>query len=175
MADEEVLTPEKIEAFLAAYIEEAGALEVAYVRRAWNATDLRELSNELSARKLARESRDASVKLGRRFADLVNGMIGHTVIESDLHYAVAFGAAGAALGIPVNAVALAFLNQSITGLVSACQRLLPLGQSAAAKILWNLKPVIARVSKAEEAFCFNPYLELASMRHGSIETRLFIS
>jgi urease accessory protein len=179
LADEEVLTPDKVEAFLVSYIEEAGALEAAYVGRAWDSTNLPELSEELSARKLARESRDASIKLGRRFADLINGMLGHTVIERELHYAVAFGAAGAALGIPVNAVVLAFLNQSITGLVSACQRLMPLGQSAAAKILWNLKPVIVAAShsriQTEEALCFNPYLELASMRHGSIETRLFIS
>ena len=86
-----------------------------------------------------------------------------------------FGAAGAALGIPVDPVALAYLNQSITGLVSACQRLMPLGQVAASRILWNLKPAIARGSLSEEASCFSPYLELASMRHGSIETRLFIS
>jgi urease accessory protein UreF len=52
---------------------------------------------------------------------------------------------------------------------------MPLGQVAAAKIIWNLKPAIAKASQGEEAFCFNPYLELASMRHGSIETRLFIS
>jgi urease accessory protein len=175
LADEEVLTPDKVEAFLCSYIEEAGALEAAYVRRAWHATDLRALSEELSARKLARESRDASLKLGRRFAEFINGMLGHVVIESDLHYAVAFGAAGAALGVPVNAVTLAYLNQSTMGLVSACQRLMPLGQAAAAKMIWNLKPAIAKASQCEEAFCFNPFLELASMRHGSIETRLFIS
>lgn len=179
LADEEILTPDKVEAFLTAHIEEAGTLEVAYVRRAWHSTDLRTLSEELSARKLARESRDASLKLGRRFAEFVNGMLGHGVIENDLHYAVAFGAAGAALGIPVNAVALAYLNQSVMGLVSACQRLMPLGQAAAAKIIWNLKPAIAAACHSsiqpEEAFCFNPFLELASMRHGSIETRLFIS
>ncbi len=175
LTDEEVLTPEKVEAFLVAYLEEAGSLEAAYVWRAWYSADLRGLSEELSARKLARESRDASMKLGRRFAELVNGMLGHAVVETDLHYAVAFGSAGAALGIPANAVVLAYLNQSILGLVSACQRLMPLGQAAAAKIIWNLKPEIARVSQNEEAFCFNPYLELASMRHGSIETRLFIS
>lgn len=179
LADEEVLTPDRVEAFFISYIEEAGALEATYVRRAWHATDLRTLSEELSARKLARESREASLKLGRRLADLVNGMTGYVVVESDLHYAVAFGATGAALGIPVNAVALAYLNQSVMGLVSACQRLMPLGQAAAAKIIWNLKPAIARVChspmQTEEALCFNPFLELASMRHGSIETRLFIS
>ena len=129
----------------------------------------------MSARKLARESREASLKLGRRFAELVNGMVEHSLLPTNLHYCIAFGAAGAALDIPIDAVALAYLNQSIAGLVSACQRLMPLGQAAASKILWNLKPVIARISQSEEAACFSPYLELASMRHGSLETRLFIS
>lgn len=176
LADEEVLTPEGVEAFLETYLDESGALEAAYLRRAWNdGSDLPGLTHELSARKLARESRDASLKLGRRFAALVNNMVGHTVIPPDLHYAIAFGAAAAALGIPVNIAALAYLNQSVTGLVSACQRLMPLGQAAASRIVWNLKPAMARGSLSEEAFCFSPFLELASMRHGSIETRLFIS
>ena len=35
------------------------------------------------------------------------------------------------MGIPADAVVLAYLNQSIAGLVSACQRLMPLGQMAA--------------------------------------------
>jgi urease accessory protein len=180
LADEGSLTPGGVETFLSAYLEEAGALEAAFVRRAQHfingkAGDLRALSTELSARKLARESREASLKLGRRFSDLVNGMLDQPVLETGLHYCVAFGAAGAALGIPVDSVVLAYLNQSIAGLVSACQRLMPLGQVAASKILWNLKPTIARVSFCEEALCFSPYLELASMRHGSLETRLFIS
>ena len=180
LADETVLLPGDVEEFLRAHLEEVGALEGVFVRRASqfiNAkrVDLQALSAELSARKLARESREASLKLGRRFAELVNGMLEQSLLETNLHYCIAFGAAGAALGIPADAVVLAYLNQSIAGLVSACQRLMPLGQAAASKILWNLKPVIARISLSEEASCFSPYLELASMRHGSIETRLFIS
>ena len=175
LADEGFLNPADIEAFLTAHLEEAGALDAAFVRRAWNGGDLAAMKAEMSARKLARESREASLKLGRRFAELVNGMMDCPVVETNLHYCIAFGAAGAAFAIPVQAVVLAYLNQSITGLVSACQRLMPLGQAAAGKILWNLKPAIARISLTEEALCFSPYLELASMRHGSIETRLFIS
>ncbi len=175
LADEEDLTPERVETFLSGYLVEAGGLEAAFVRRSSKGIDLRALSEELSARKPAREAREASLKLGRRFAELVNGMLGRPLLGTNLHYCVAFGAAGALLAIPADAVALAYLHQSIAGLVSACQRLMPLGQAAASQILWNLKPAIARASLCEEAWCFSPYLELASMRHGSIETRLFIS
>jgi urease accessory protein len=175
LADEAVLTPGSVETFLREYLREAGALEAFFVRRSYTSDDLRALSDELSARKVARESREASLKLGRRFAELVNGMLDTPLLETNLHYSVAFGAAGAGLGIPIDAVALAYLNQSIAGLVSACQRLMPLGQAAASKILWNLKPAIATASYTEEALCFSPFPELASMRHGSLETRLFIS
>lgn len=178
LADEESLRPANLETFLRAYLAEGGALEAAYVRAAWKSADVHALSEQLSARKVARESREASLKLGRRFAELVNGTLEDTVVSPNLHYCVAFGAAGAALGIPLDAVALGYLNQSVAGLVSACQRLMPLGQAAASRILWDLKPAIAVAAKAsslEEASCFSPYLELASMRHGSLETRLFIS
>jgi len=139
----------------------------------------RELSDELSARKTARESREASLKLGRRFAELVNGLADSPVIGTDLHYCIAFGAAGAALGLPEDAVALAYLRQSVAGLISACQRLMALGQVAANRIVWNLSPTIGQAAshgtKDEEVWCFSPFPELASMRHGSLETRLFIS
>jgi len=175
LAEEGDLKAEDVENFLRAYLEEAGSMEAVFVRRSWPGSDLGALSDELSARKLARESREASLKLGRRFAELVNGVVASALLETNLHYCVAFGAAGGALGIPVDAVVLAYLNQSIAGLVSSCQRLMPLGQAAASRILWNLKPAIALASLSEEASCFSPYLELASMRHGSLETRLFIS
>jgi urease accessory protein len=138
----------------------------------------RGLNDELSARKPARESREASLKLGRRFAGLVNAISG-LEIPTDVHYPIAFGLACAALSIPEDAAVLAYLQQSTTGLISACQRLMPLGQIAAAKILWNLKPAMMlacqRAFSQERISCFNPLPELASVRHGSIETRLFIS
>ena len=173
------LRPENIEQFLQDYLQETGALEAVFVRRAWRRSDQRGLSDELSARKAARESREASLKLGRRFAELVNGLADAPVIETDLHYCIAFGAAGAVLGFPEDAVALAYLRQSVAGLVSACQRLMALGQVASNKIIWNLSPMIGqaalRRTNDDEVWCFNPLQELASMRHGSLETRLFIS
>ena len=178
LAEDGALTPETLEAFLTAYLKEGGALEAGYVRKSWRKGDLDALSQELSARKIARESREASLKLGRRFAELLNAALQATLLPTNLHYSIAFGAAGAALGIPLDAVVLAYLNQSITGMVSACQRLMPLGQSAASRILWNLKPAIqdaCSLSSSQEVWCFSPFLEVASMRHNRLETRLFIS
>jgi urease accessory protein len=173
------LRPETLAGFLSHYLQEAGALEAGFVRRARrNREDLEALSDEFSARRLARESREASLKMGRRFLDLTNHLLPEPSIATGLHYPVAFGAVGAAVGIAEEAIVLAYLQQSIKGLVSACQRLMPLGQLAASRIIWNAMPMMSEVARGwqmQENSCFAPLPEIGSMRHGSLETRLFIS
>jgi len=175
LVDEGTLGPNDLERFLSATLEESGAMDAAFVRLAWNGPDLSRLNRDYGARRLARECRDASLKTGRRFVQLVNGILQAPVLDAGLHYCIAFGAAGAVLGIPEDATVLAYLQQSMTGLVSACQRLMPLGQTAAARILWTLKPAIDKAAQNREVWCFSPFPELASMRHGSLTTRLFVS
>jgi urease accessory protein len=173
LASEGILHPQNLEEFLQAWLEEAGSLEANFVRRAFTA-ELKDLAEELSARKPAQESREASLKLGRRFAQLVNAIAG-TRISTDVHYSIAFGGACAALAIDEDAAVLAYLQQSVAGLVSCCQRLMPLGQVAAARVVWNLKPAIEKAASQWEISCFTPLPEIASMRHPLLETRLFIS
>lgn len=181
IASEGALEPANLNRFLRDYLEESGTLEANFVRRARRGDDLRRLSDELSARKPARESREASLKLGRRFAELGNRLTDRDrpLISTDLHYSIAFGALGAAWDIPEDALTVAYLQQMVAGLVSACQRLMPLGQLGAAKIIWEMNEKIQIAAAGginlEEAPCFSPFPELASMRHRSIETRLFIS
>src|SRR5947207_11659281 len=86
LADEGSLTPIHLETALGAYLEEAGALDAVFVRRSWEGGDLGALTAELSSRKLARESREASLKLGRRLAELVNGVMEESLLETSLHY-----------------------------------------------------------------------------------------
>jgi urease accessory protein len=98
-----------------------------------------------------------------------------------VHHSTAFGLTASALGLHENRAALGFLHQSVAGLVSACQRLLPLGQSAAARMLWNVKPLISECVRRsgsialEEAHCFLPLVDWAGMEHPALHTRLFIS
>ena len=177
LAEDGTLRPENLDTFLRDYLHEVGVLEACFVRRAWHREDPVALSLEFEARRPARESREASFKLGRRFTELFNAMSG-AGMPSGLHYPIAFGVAGSLLGIPERSIALAYLQQSVTGLVFACQRLMPLGQVAASRMIWNLRPAITNAvfhSEKREISCFTPLAELGSMRHSSLETRLFIS
>jgi urease accessory protein len=196
-----LLRLEGIETFLTDYLEEAGVLEAAYcgascalARDGFDETSAAQWfswNTELGARKLARESRDGSMAMGRRFLDLaarvseipllLEARRRATSRGHEIHLAPCFGLAAGAMGIDSELCACAYLQQSVTALVSCCQRLLPLGQTRAHQILWDLKPTLTDVAKRgcstapAGASCFTPLLDVASARHASLPTRLFIS
>lgn len=199
---EEALTVPQLETFLADYMAEAGVLEASFCRAGHAVVSLNEILDEahwlelnfrLSALKPARESRMASAMLGRRLLRLLLALEVWPPVEQalqsaqpagvEIHYSTAFGLAGGILELDEEATELAYLQQMLTGLVSACQRLLPLGQSEATRLVWRLKPAVlnaAQLSRAKDAElmtlqCFMPLVEVASMRHPILHTRLFMS
>lgn len=183
--------------FLQDYLYETGGLELAYCLLAHACTlnadtfsvGWLQLNQRLDALKTARESRTASASLGRRFIQLAADLEEHPLLREALHvtkadgtgihHCAAFGLVGGVLGVEARRTGLAYLNQSITGLVSACQRLMPLGQTAASQMLWALKPVIIEVlnhhDTSAHATAFMPMVDVASLRHPALSTRLFIS
>ena len=203
LAAEESLSTDGLEAFLPEYLREIGWFEIHFCGAAYRLgivgrdrfpiEQWLNLNVEFSAFKLARESRSAGATLGRRFLRLVNGLVESPVLvaalaaaqatETDIHHCAAFGLAGAALGIDEESTLLAYGHQSLANLISACQRLLPLGQTQATRMLWALKPLLAElVRRAQEndfgvdkVACFAPLIEVGSMRHPTLPTRLFIS
>ena len=199
------LKVEDLEHFLCAYLLEAGTLECSFcllgqglgqgLDRALLAGCLEQwlaLNARLSAFKMARESREASAALGRRLLQLAQGLELHPLLPDFLraaktagcatHQSVAFGLIGGLLTIDAADVALAYLQQSLTSLISACQRLLPLGQSRAGQILWHLHAtMLATVERSiaaaadNDIVSFTPLMDLGSMLHPALSTRLFIS
>lgn len=199
LATEGTLTTSRLLDFLVDYLGEAGTLEAGFCRAAYALypDDDRErfvaawllLNDRVSALKLGRESRAASAMLGRRFLLLVLGLQEQRCLrlalqsasdaKSDLHYSTSFGLACAALGFDEEPCVLAYLQQQVAGLIFACQRLLPLGQSQASRIVWDLKPALLQAAQQSQentlGFSFVPLLDLGGMRHPTLMTRLFMS
>jgi urease accessory protein len=144
LVDAGLLNAVNLELFLQDYIQEVGALEAAYCARsatepelfAWFGWNL-----ELAARKPARESREASAAMGKRFLDLAARLSNSDLLRrasdhgSEVHLALCFGLTAGVMGVDPQSAAAAFLQQSLTTLISCCQRLLPLGQTRAHEIL----------------------------------------
>jgi urease accessory protein len=201
LASEEILNTGKLPGFLNAYLEEAGLMEAVFCREAsrlaragretFNARWWVEINNRLSARKPAREARTGSGSLGQNFLVAAAGLGEFPLLREALqaskqsasliHHSTAFGLVSGAMAFDEDRAVRAFLHQSIASLVSACQRLLPLGQSEATRILWNLKPAIVETAARSAAFtiddvcCFMPLLDWGAMEHPALTTRLFIS
>jgi len=205
----ELLGVRELPEFLRGFLEEVGFLEAVFCRagfrlggrwltaeglsvdREMSRRDWLALNERLSAMKLARESRVGSGSLGRNFLTAVGGLGDFAVVREVLrasketqgliHHSVAFGLGGGVLEFEEDRTVLAFLHACAASLVSACQRLLPLGQNAATRILWELKPAIVETMKRsaecslEDASCFLPLLEWGAMEHPALATRLFIS
>jgi len=187
--------------FLKGFLEEAGFLEAVFCRAGFRrgneagleglARNWLALNERLSARKPARETRAGSGSLGRNFLAAVGGLGDFALVREALrasketqglvHHSLAFGLGCGVLGFEEERAILAFLHSCAASLVSACQRLLPLGQNAAMRILWELKPVIVETMKrsagcsVDDASCFMPLLDWGAMEHPALATRLFIS
>jgi urease accessory protein len=201
LSSNEMLTVADLANFLEGFLHEAGMLEAVACRTAFRlvrsnnenfpAASWLELNDHLSALKPARESREGSAALGRNFLKTVLALDENPTLREALesarssgtlvHHNAAFGLASAALHFDEHQSTLAFLHQLAANLVSCCQRLLPLGQTGAGRILWNVKPVIAEVSNRSAnctlsgASSFTPLLDWGAMEHPALQTRLFIS
>ena len=182
--------PASLAAYLEDCLDESLLMDSVFCREAHHRACVgrlvEDLNQQMSALRLARETRDASLTLGRRFAALVAAL--HASPElirlaagDEVHHAVAFGYAFGVLQIDCDLSVGAFLHQCVLNTISAAQRLLPLGQRQANRIAWELKPaildaVVRSRDLAYSAVCSFAHLpETASMRHPCLPTRLFVS
>jgi urease accessory protein len=190
--------------FFRVYLEEEGMVGAVFCREAWRLATANspvfpsarwgDLNDRLSALKPARESRQASQSLGDNLLRAVfalgdfpqikaamEAMRDRDARPAGIHHSPAFGLVCGALGIDADRAVTAFLHQSIAGLVSACQRLMPLGQRGAMRLIWDLKPAMiqtaerGRACSIDDVFVCMPLLDWGSMHHPALSPRLFIS
>jgi urease accessory protein len=196
MVEWENLDPASLGHFLRGCLMEQGVMEACYVRELVAARreqrDIRELFRRLSAAKPARESREASIAVGNRLLHLSKAFLpaeqwrglADAIDAKDArhtHHVLVFALICDMLGLEEEAIVCAYLQQGVAAMVSVAQRLMPLGQLQAAAIQWALKPAILEAAEKSRTLDFRttgafvPLLEIASMRHPRLETRLFVS
>ena len=193
LVEEGVVSVDGLEGFLSACLKEGGLLEAAFCRQAYHlageefSLEWGQLNDRISAFKPARESRQGSLALGRRLVALALQLEDlpplRQLSTENTHYCAVFGLLGRLLEVEEEAAVLAYLQQTTASLISAGQRLMALGQGQAARINWRLKPAMLQAAlDSRETWpdnralqSFTPLVELASMRHPVLRTRLFIS
>ncbi|HEV8530006.1 MAG TPA: urease accessory protein UreF [Methylomirabilota bacterium] len=189
---------EELERFLMAQLEGAvgpcDATAAVGTLRAAERGDLdacREIDVTLEAMKPVREFREGSRQMGRQTLRVAAALTGDPRIatySADVdkglvpgHHAVGYGLTAATLRWEAEAAATAYLYSTTALLIGAALRLLSMGQLEGQRVLWALHPVISRVAReaagrgAHELWSFAPGIEMAGIRHATLEMRLFRS
>lgn len=141
--------------------------------------------------KLAKESREASVNIGKQFIRTVGPLEENVMLEDwahriqaeeiNGHYAILYGIYTATTDVKREMAVMTYLYSSLTGLVQNAVRAVPFGQNTGVQ---TMRALIEDVTKAtvlvgeltEDDLCNNALgIELASMKHEYLFSRLFIS
>jgi urease accessory protein len=184
--------------FLKAYITcMVGRCDALVVRLAFEGAEARDvtslfrLDRLVHSMKLAKELREGSIQTGRQLFRLMSELQGSAVLEefsSGLrtgralgHHPVVFGLICHVIGAEGRDSVFAYFYTTLSSLVSAGVRLIPLGHTDGQRVIERLKPLLIEVTeevfrlKEEDLSCFSPGIEIRAMRHETLYTRLFRS
>jgi urease accessory protein len=145
----------------------------------------------LTAYKVPRELRQESQHTGQAFLRAAMALEPAPLVQAFWaqvqcgatpgHHAPVFGCVAQHLGCDRESTLLAYLYTVLTGLVAAALRLVPLGQSDGQRLLHALVPLsrdlIAQYGglQPEEAWSATPGLDIRSMQHERLYSRLYRS
>lgn len=143
------------------------------------------------AMKLAKESREASVNLGRQFIRTVSPLVTDEFLaewkeridskEIKGHYAVLYGIYSATTGISVHQAVMMYLYAAVSGLVQNAVRAVPFGQNTGVQAVNELIGPVTKAADLVATLTLDDIsnnalgIELASMKHEYLFSRLFIS
>lgn len=149
------------------------------------------VDDQLGALKLSRESRQASAMTGAALAAAgraVFALPGVSEVERMIadgactgHHAMVYGVLASELRLTEDQAVVSYLWSGLSSLVGVVQRLLPLGQAEAQRIIADAGPLIERCAEIARTRDLSTMaaayaaLDAASMRHERLPTRLCIS
>ncbi|GAB4538845.1 MAG: urease accessory UreF family protein [Ruegeria sp.] len=158
----------------------AGWSDALFLTAAWRAKSelaVAELDDMARAFAGPFERRFEAAQQGAAFCGVTAAVWGIELTE--LTYPVAIGCAARHAGLPVEPTARLYLHAFISNLVSAAQRLMPLGQTAAQRVVRDMAPLCAHRAHAAveadlSALSGTAFLaEIAAMQHETQQPRIF--
>ncbi|MSU62084.1 MAG: urease accessory protein UreF [Pedosphaera sp.] len=172
-------------------------MELPFVRLAHRAAGdadvsrLLELDEHYGAMKSSFELRQASSRIGTQRLQMLQKLTPHPLLAQletecgrgnfHAHATIVFGAQAAIAQMPLEASLAAYFYQNLAALVSAAMKLIRMGQIAGQTILTEclaqtgvVVELALTVNEADIGW-FQPGLDIASARHETAYTRIFIS
>ena len=151
--------------------------------------ELIELEDQVTAMRLTRENREASHRTGKALIRIASGMLDRKDLtgyylnreEAGINYPVAFGLLAALLDVPKEEALSAFFFSAVNAMVQSAVKLIPLGNGEAQKLIFENYYLVGSVVETamaipmEEMYSFCPAFDLASIRHETLPTRLYMS
>ncbi|MFZ3132327.1 MAG: urease accessory UreF family protein [Desulfosporosinus sp.] len=160
------------------------------VKLAWQAaqqSDLKRLyllDKRLNAMKLASESREGSVKMGRRLRQLLAEIDPQYLLNVQFpfgHQAIVLGHYGAVTGIELRLLLSAAAHMTTALLIANGVRAIPLGQTGGQQVLALLQPLLdtcirwVTTATEKEWGGSAPAFDWAGMAHERLYSRIFMS
>ncbi len=149
------------------------------------------LDGVLSGQLLAREVREASLKMGGRLMEIGSEVFPSGELEgyrelvreggASGHQPLAFGVIARSLGVPFEEALAAYLFATVTSLTQNAVRAIPLGQNAGQRVLRDAHDAVATAINVVAQLCWDdfgavsPGLEISQMRHERQRARMFMS
>lgn len=149
------------------------------------------LDERLTAIKIAKETRLASIRIGRQTLRTILMLINDPFLETyqtliqqktlQGHQAIVFGLVCAHAGIAPQPALTAYAYNVLSSLISVALKLMKFGQTQAQQLLWYLQPTIERAVTQSMQYTlddmqsFVPAIDIYAMQHEYLFRRLFNS
>ncbi|MFI2565273.1 urease accessory protein UreF [Paenarthrobacter sp. NPDC018779] len=161
------------------------------IRFLYEGISLVELDEVLTGCLLAREVREASVKMGGRLLEIGGEVFPSPELDAYRtlvtegraagHQPLAFAVVARSLGVPLGEALAAYFFATVTSLTQNAVRAIPLGQNAGQRVLRKAHDAVAAAVDSvphlswDDFGAVSPGLEISQMRHERQRARMFMS
>lgn len=192
---EHVNDPETFEMFLRSTLHHGfrngDAVAIGLTYKATEIEGIVDVDARLTAMKVARESREGSIKIGKQFLRNAAILERNKMLDEYAegvrsgrcagHHAIAYSLVASAAKIDLFSAVLGYLHAHVVGQVSAAVRLIPLKPTDGQRIIQDIRPDLIDIAQFAEGASiddlggFTPGLDIRGMQHERLYSRLFIS